>query len=241
MRNTRIFLDLPLSPQQTVTLPSKTSGHLVRVLRLPVAAQVTLFNGDDQEYRAEISEANPQATQLQVLEALAHSRESPLRITLLAGISRGERMDYTVQKAVELGVHAIQPVFCAATVLRLDADKREQRRVRWQDIAISACEQCGRNRIPPVLPLLDLPQALGIHSGLGLVLHGAASQGLRDLQKPSGPLSLLIGPEGGLNAGEIRQAEAAGFTSIRLGPRVLRTETAAPAALAALQTLWGDW
>lgn len=243
MRVIRIHTPNRLETGIETVLSAAASRHVVRVLRQDRGAVVMLFNGDNREYLAEITEPNPQATRLRVLEDRAANHESPLAVHLLAGISKGERMDFTVQKAVELGVASIRPVFCAATVVRLDADKAEKRRQHWQDIAIAACEQCGRNRIPPVLPATDMSNALRqAETGMRLVLHGEAKQGLRDLTHPENtPLALLIGPEGGLSAVEIQTAEAVGFAGVRLGPRILRTETAGMAALAAVQTLWGDW
>ncbi|WP_028989687.1 16S rRNA (uracil(1498)-N(3))-methyltransferase [Thermithiobacillus tepidarius DSM 3134] len=242
MRTIRIHTPEPLTVSGETVLPPAASNHLVRVLRQGPGAPVTLFNGDNREYAAILDTADPRAARLRITDCRPADRESPLAVHLLAGISKGERMDYTVQKAVELGVAGIQPVFCAATVVRLDADKRERRRAHWQEIAVSACEQCGRNRVPPVLPPVDFAQALTqATAGLRLVLHGQAAAGLRDLGRPDAPVTLLIGPEGGLSAAEIAAAEAAGFRPLRLGPRVLRTETAGVAALAALQALWGDW
>ena len=243
MREIRIHTQALLEPGAETVLALSPSRHLIRVLRQGTGARVTLFNGDNREYLAEITQADPQAARLRVLEERAANRESPLAVHLLAGISKGERMDFTVQKAVELGVASIRPVFCSATVVRLDADKAEKRQQHWQDIAIAACEQSGRNRVPRVLPARDFASALvQAEPGLRLVLHGGACQGLRDLEHPrETAVTLLIGPEGGLSAMEIQTGEAAGFTGIRLGPRILRTETAGMAALAAVQTLWGDW
>lgn len=243
MREIRIHTQTPLDPGIDIVLAASPSRHLIRVLRQNAGARVTLFNGDNREYLAEITQADPQATRLRVLEVRTADRESPLAVHLLAGISKGERMDFTVQKAVELGVASIRPVFCAATVVRLDADKAEKRRQHWQDIAIAACEQSGRNRVPTVLPALNFASGLvQAEAGMRLVLHGGAGQGLDDLEHPQDtPVTLLIGPEGGLRAAEVQAAEAAGFAGIRLGPRILRTETAGMAALAAVQALWGDW
>jgi 16S rRNA (uracil1498-N3)-methyltransferase len=157
-------------------------------------------------------------------------------------VSRGERMDYTVQKAVELGVSHIVPVVTERTVVNLKAERRERRQAHWQSVVNSACEQSGRNRVPRVAPVTDFGHWLTtVPAGLKLVLHHRTAQGLAGLAPPNGPVTLLIGPEGGLSAGEIDAARGAGFQPLCLGPRVMRTETAAVAALAVLQWRWGDF
>ena len=171
-------------------------------------------------------------------------RESPLRVVLAQAISAGERMDYTIQKAVELGVAAIQPVTSDRSVVRLDAARGAKRVTHWQAVPIAACEQCGRNRVPAVQPVMSIASWLGevaSDTTQGLLLLPRATLRLRDMQRPHASITLLAGPEGGLAPEEQQAAEHAGFTPVRLGPRVLRTETAALAALAAMQTLWGDF
>ena len=181
--------------------------------------------------------------EVQLKSACSPERESPLAIHLVQGVSSGERMDYTLQKAVELGVASIQPVMMRRTVVRLDEAKRVRRRRHWQGVAVSACEQCGRNHVPPVAPILDFVDWLNSvagQAGDNFILDPEAGQRLRDLAAPAGPLALLAGPEGGYDPAEREAARRAGFIPLSLGPRILRTETAALATLAAMQSRWGD-
>jgi 16S rRNA (uracil1498-N3)-methyltransferase len=180
---------------------------------------------------------------LRVGEPSLVDREAPLPVTLAQGISSGERMDYTVQKAVELGVDAIQPLAVERSVVRLNAERAAKRLAHWQAVSIAACEQCGRNRVPEVRPVATYTAWLAAAPAevTRLTLSPAASSTLHDLERPRGQIVLLVGPEGGLSPREHEDAAAAGFTAVRLGPRVLRTETAAVAALAAMQALWGDF
>ncbi|MBX3666722.1 MAG: 16S rRNA (uracil(1498)-N(3))-methyltransferase, partial [Burkholderiales bacterium] len=170
--------------------------------------------------------------------------ESPLQVTLAQAVSSGERMDYTIQKAVELGATAVQPLLAERCVVRLSGERAAKKRLHWQGVAVSACEQCGRDVVPEVRPLLGLRDWLqqpGPAGGLRLLLAPGAATGLRDLSRPADGITVLAGPEGGLAPAEADDAVRAGFTPLRLGPRVLRTETAAVALLAALQALWGDF
>ncbi len=216
---------------------------MAHVLRLAVGDAVTAFDGRGHEYAATVARISRQGVMLNVGEPQTLSRESPLDIVLAQGISSGDRMDYTVQKAVELGVRAIQPLSTERSVVRLDAARAAKRAGHWQGVAIAACEQCGRNELPQVLPVASYTAWLGAlpPAVLRLTLTPGAAQRLAELDRPSGAIVLLAGPEGGLSPGEHGDAEASGFTPVRLGPRVLRTETASVAALAAMQTLWGDF
>ena len=169
--------------------------------------------------------------------------EPPLQITLVQSLPSGDKMDWVVQKAVELGITAIQPVMAKRSVVRLEGDRARKRVLHWQEVAISACEQCGRNTVPAILPLMDLNQYLVREhkdDERRFLLDPIGGQRLRKMDRPSGPMSLLIGPEGGFEEGEIDLARSLGFHSLQLGPRVLRTETAGLAALAAMMALWGD-
>jgi 16S rRNA (uracil1498-N3)-methyltransferase len=218
----------------------------MRVLRLKRGEPVILFNGDGAEYAAVVVEASRDRFALDVTGRDVMDREAPFAVTLAQAVSSGERMDYTIQKAVELGIAAIQPLEARRSVVRLSADRAQRRVAHWQAVAIAACEQCGRNRVPPVLPLMQLDEFL---AGCGarrdgerrVLLSPRTSRGLRDLERPTGAIVMLAGPEGGLSPEEERVAEQTGFLPVRLGPRVLRTETAAVAALAAMQALWGDF
>jgi len=218
----------------------------VRVLRLKAGDAVVLFNGDGAEYTAIISEAGRDRLALDVTGRTAVDRESPLAVTLAQAVSGGERMDYTVQKAVELGAAAIQPLTAERSVVRLQGERAAKRAEHWQAVVVASCEQCGRNRLPQVLPLLAFDaylagQAARRDGALRLMLSPRSARGLRDLDRPAGAIVVLAGPEGGFSPQEERAAEQAGFLPARLGPRVLRTETAAVAALAVIQTLWGDF
>jgi 16S rRNA (uracil1498-N3)-methyltransferase len=228
-----------------VVLPAAQARHIVQVLRMKAGAPLTLFNGDGAEYAAVIARADKGLVSALIEGVRAVERESPLEVTLCQGVSRGERMDYTVQKAVELGVARIEPVTTSRGVVRLDAARARQKSDHWQAVAIGACEQCGRNRVPPVAPVVRLEDWLVCHrggdAGTGILLDPDSGRGLAELPRPSGGVILLAGPEGGLADDERHDALRCGFVPVRLGPRVLRTETAALAALAAMQTLWGDF
>jgi 16S rRNA (uracil1498-N3)-methyltransferase len=243
VRIPRIYQPIPLASGQTLELDAQATVHLTKVLRLRVGDALVVFNGEgDGEFAARVSAVGRRSASIEIGEHVDRSVESPLELVLFQGISRGERMDYTVQKAVELGVARIVPVLTERTVVNLKGERQEKRREHWQAVVNSACEQSGRNRVPVVAPITPFAAALAeAGEGLKLVLHHRAETDLAALPPPQGPVSLLIGPEGGLSAQEIAAAEAAGFVPLRLGPRVLRTETAALAALSVLQWQWGDF
>jgi 16S rRNA (uracil1498-N3)-methyltransferase len=237
----RFYCALALSAGQTVTLPAETFHHAIRVRRLRVGDELVLFAGDGREARAVLVVINRDAADAAISIVTAADRESPLTATLLQGLSAGDRMDYTLQKAVELGVAVIVPVTTQRSVVRLDRDRADKRNAHWRQIVIGACEQSGRNRIPDVLPVVPLAEGLAaVSAPQRFVLSFDGGARLRDLTAPTGAIALLAGPEGGLTADEERAARDAGFAPLSLGPRVLRTETAAVAALAAMQALWGD-
>lgn len=216
--------------------------HLLNVLRLKAGDTVILFDGRGSEYPASIRRIDKSGITLTVSGRRAVSRESPLKALLAQGISSGERMDYTVQKCVELGVAAIQPLLAQRSVVRLAGERAQKRVAHWQSVAAAACEQCGRNQLPAIYPVLPLMSWLATPpAGECLVLSPGAPTPLRDIARPAGAVTLLVGPEGGWNEEEIAAAQRAGFMPLALGPRVLRTETAAVAALAAMQALWGDF
>jgi 16S rRNA (uracil1498-N3)-methyltransferase len=241
VRIPRIFLPVPLHPRTSVALDERAANHVVRVLRLRAGAEVVLFNGAGGEHPAVLTHVDKRRVEAEVAEHAAREVESPLRVTLLQGISRGERMDYTIQKAVELGVARILPVLTERSMVSLAGERLEKRLRHWQGVAASACEQCGRNRVPEVAEPATLAERLAEPlGGPGLVLHHRAEAGLAQLPDPAGDVHLLIGPEGGLAPAELASAERAGYLGVRLGPRILRTETAAVVALAALQAWWGD-
>jgi 16S rRNA (uracil1498-N3)-methyltransferase len=239
---TRLYFPADIPAHGIVVLPAQSAHHLVHVLRVRAGDSVVVFDGRGSEYDASIDRVDRGGVTLRVGEARVVNRESPVEVTLAQGISTGERMDYTVQKAVELGVAAIQPLTTERSVVRLDEARAAKRVAHWQAVVAAACEQCGRNIVPPVLAVKTLSAWLGTPSGsVRLTLSPGAGTRLAGLEKPKASLTLLVGPEGGLSTRERADAEAAGYLAVRLGPRVLRTETAALAALAAMQTLWGDF
>ena len=242
MRVTRIFCDAPLKSDLELPLPAAGAYHVARVLRLREGAALALFDGTGNEFRAEIARVVGDVVTVRVGTQLPATGESPLRITLIQGVSRSERMDWALQKATELGVSAIAPVLTARSVVRLDAKQAEKKRGHWQGIVIGACEQCGRSRLPNVAAPIPMRDYLGTvrKEGLRLVLSPVAPGSLAGLMSLPSKVELLIGPEGGLDDDELAAAEKAGFMPVRLGPRVLRTETAAVVALSVLQALWGD-
>ena len=244
VRIPRIYRPGPLACGQSFELDGQAAVHLTRVLRLRAGDALCLFNGEGGEFAARLLEAGRRSARIEVGEYSAREVESPLRLVLAQGVSRGERMDYTVQKAVELGVSAIVPLETARTTVNLTAERRAKRLAHWQGVVVSACEQSGRNRLPPLEPVRAIDDWLvetAGQPGLKLVLHHRAEASLAGLPPPAGPVTLLIGPEGGLSESEIEAAVSHGFRPLRLGPRVLRTETAAVAAMSVLQCLWGDY
>jgi 16S rRNA (uracil1498-N3)-methyltransferase len=244
VRLTRVYVDAPLAAGERVILEGNAASHVSRVLRLRVGEALTLFNGAGGEYAASIDAARGGRLTVAVGEPRAVERESPLTLTLAQGVSRGERMDLVVQKATELGVSGIVPLFTERSVVRLGAQQAERKLNHWRAIAIAACEQSGRNRLPKVAPplsLADLLRSGADREGGRLLLSPGATSRLDALPHPATSVTVLIGPEGGLTDAEQEAAVAAGFLPVRLGPRVLRTETAAIAALALLQREFGDF
>jgi 16S rRNA (uracil1498-N3)-methyltransferase len=243
MRLTRVFVEQRLVSGKGVGLPEQAGLHLTRVLRLDPGAPVILFDGTGGEYQGTL-ERDGRNWWAKVGAHDPVERESPLAITLLQGVSRGERMDLIIQKSTELGVARIVPVLAERSVVKIDARQRARKQEHWQAIAVSACEQCGRNRVPQVADALSLGDAIAALAPEGArCLLAADATGSLANAATSGErtLALLIGPEGGLSDNEQKFARANGFTAYRLGPRILRTETAGLAALAALQTLAGDF
>ncbi|MDO9226445.1 MAG: 16S rRNA (uracil(1498)-N(3))-methyltransferase [Pseudomonadota bacterium] len=241
----RFYCDLPLSSGHLVALPDAVARHAVGVLRLRAGEAVALFNGDGGEYHGVLENVGGKGASVRLASRHEPARESPLEVRLAQGISSGERMDYTLQKAVELGVAAIQPLTMRRSVVRLNEEKAIKRRAHWQGVVNAACEQCGRNLLPPVAEIHEFTAWVrGIAQEtetLKLLLDPEGDLCLRDLPPPTSPILLLAGPEGGFDPAERKLARAAGFHGLRLGPRVLRTETAALAALAAMQAVWGDF
>jgi 16S rRNA (uracil1498-N3)-methyltransferase len=242
MRKIRVFVDAPLSPGATVPLPPPAIEHLARVLRLPDGAQLACFNGDGSDYAATLELRGKSAASLRVGAAATAAAESPLAITLVQAVARGERMDLVLQKATELGVARFVPILSERTEVKLDDERAERRVAHWQRIVENACEQSGRARVPRVdapIPLARYAEAERSTTGTKLALHPDAALTVATLE-PTTALTLAIGPEGGFSDRDLSMLETAGFTRLRLGPRILRTETAGLAALAALQSRFGD-
>lgn len=243
MRTIRVFHSASLKGKDRVTLDAGAAKHLLTVLRLKLGAEVTLFDGSGFEFAGVLDQVDKKQAWVKITRMHGPVVESPLHVTLAQGVSRGERMDYTVQKAVELGVAAIQPVLTERSVVKLDKDGGEKKRLHWQSVAVSACEQSGRVKVPEVRPPVTLPQFLASkpEADLKLLLdpEGGVTAGVLP-QPANGKVMLLVGPEGGLSEHEIALAARVGFQGMKLGPRILRTETAALVALSLLQASWGD-
>jgi 16S rRNA (uracil1498-N3)-methyltransferase len=243
MRLIRVFIESALVPGARIEAAGTAAAHMARVLRLVAGEPVTVFNGDGSDYPARIVAIRGSRVEVEVLEQRQARPESPLALTLVQGIARAERMDLIVQKATELGVASIQPVVTARSVVRLDAKTTERKLSHWRGIVIAACEQCGRARLPAIAEPLPLSEWLARPmppSVRRLQLAVDALESLASAAAGAGTIELLIGPEGGLEESERKSATRAGFRACAIGPRVLRTETAALAALAVLQAAAGD-
>ncbi|HEZ3130312.1 TPA: 16S rRNA (uracil(1498)-N(3))-methyltransferase [Neisseria meningitidis] len=238
----RFYLPENLSVGQTVALPDNIVRHL-NVLRVRPNENITLFDGKGKAHAAQLTVLEKRRAEAEILHEDTTDNESPLNITLIQSISSGDRMDFTLQKSVELGVTAIQPVISERCIVRLDGERAAKRLARWQEIVISACEQSGRNTVPPVLPIIGYREALDKmpSESTKLIMSINRARKLADIRQPSGAIVFMVGSEGGWTEQEEQQAFEAGFQAVTLGKRILRTETAPLAALAAMQTLWGDF
>lgn len=263
MSNLRFFSAENLKIGATIKLSDSAAAHATRVLRLEISDELVLFNGDGHDYSCAITNIKKNETLVIVKNFVKMSNESPLNITLLQGISSGDRMDYTIQKAVELGVKNIVPINTTRSVVKLSSERAEKRLAHWQSVVHAACEQSGRAFVPTVFAPVQISIWLqgtinlkSSHADAGdanlittkntniktrILLNPIGAIKLSELEKPTGNIELLIGAEGGLCQAEIDLAIANGFQSVVIGPRVLRTETAALTAIAAMQTLWGDF
>ena len=241
MRTTRIYLDTDLNLNTTVELDRQSSHHLTRVLRLRNKQQFTIFNGKNGEYTAELLLDNKKA----FASIIHHSNISTtpsISITLLQCISKSDRMDLAIQKATELGVSKIIPLFSEHTSVNLNDERQQKKLSHWKSIIISACEQCGRNELPELGPVTAYSEFINYPlTGTKLVFDPLSDTGLHFIKPADNNYFLLVGPEGGLSDNEIRLSKQAGFTGIKIGNRILRTETAAIAGISAIQTLWGDF
>lgn len=244
MRIPRIHVDYDLHPGREVLLPDQAGEHVARVLRLERGAPLILFNGDGYEFDAALASLAKHAVTAEIGQKRTVERESPLPLTLAQAIARGERMDWVLQKATELGVGRIVPIVTERTEVKLDAERAERRMAHWRGVIASACEQCGRNQLPE----LEAPQSmdrwlamLGDAPATRLALLPEGDANLRQFPQMDNGAILAVGPEGGFTANDVALLTQAGFHGLRLGPRILRTETAGVAALAALQAMFGDF
>jgi 16S rRNA (uracil1498-N3)-methyltransferase len=243
VRLTRLYVAVPLLVGARIALPETAAGHLVRVLRAQAGDACVLFNGDGHDYDARIVAAGKRDAEVEILAARAIGNESPLRLVLLQALARGEKMDWILQKATELGVVAIVPVTSERSEVRLDGERADKRIAHWRSVVVSACEQSGRATVPAVAMPGSLAQAMADLPATArrLLLDPQATQGMRKLDLAAGGIVLAIGPEGGWSARDLASLRGNGFEGLRLGPRVLRTETAGIAAIAALQACHGDF
>lgn len=241
MRIPRIYHPELITVGGEMALSDDAANHVGRVLRMSTGQHVQLFDGSNQVFETEIVRADKKSVHVKVLRGEVDDRESPLHIHLGQVMSRGEKMEFTIQKSIELGVSLITPLFSERCGVKLDAERLNKKIQQWQKIAIAACEQSGRNRIPAIRPAMELAAWCAEEdNALKLNLHPRASASINTLPQPVERVRLLIGPEGGLSADEIAMTAGYQFTDILLGPRVLRTETTALTAITALQVRFGD-
>jgi len=243
MRQLRFYLSLSFDINQEYDVPESSARRMVRVLRLKEGDEITLFNGDNHEYAALIIDAGKKSVRVRVFGKSEVNRESPLYTHLIQSLSKGDKMEVTIQKAVELGVSVMTPVSSERTNVSLAGARLEKKMLHWQGVVESACEQTGRNRLPELRPLAGLKSALDVCRGvlaLKLILSPQAESSLVEIKTSAQNVIILIGPEGGLSEAEIAYALDCGFVAVKAGPRVLRTETAGPAILSVAQMLWGD-
>lgn len=241
MRIPRIYTQQPLQENTAIGLEPQASQHLSKVLRMSEGAEVTLFNGQGGEYSATISQLAKKQLTVEVGEKNSHDKQSPLDIHLGIAISKGDRMDWVMQKATEIGITKVSPLYTERTEVKLKGDRAKKKSDHWQQVIISACEQSGRNQLMLLEQPLSLSEWLAsTQADKKFVLHHRSDNGLNSVEKPTS-VALLIGPEGGLSNDEITQAQRHDFSALTLGPRVLRTETAPIAAASILQYIWGDY
>lgn len=241
MRQVRIFQAGEYQPGQQIELSPQAAQHVALVLRMKVSEPLILFNGrQEKDYHASIVSADRKHVKVEIISVENTHRESPLKIELAQAISKGDRMDFAIQKAVELGVSSIQPLFSERCVVKLDEKRLTKKQQQWQAISVGACEQSGRCLVPEVKPAMQFSDYIKKIEGQGLILAPGAEVSLSSVACSQQPLSLLIGPEGGFSETEIKQAASESIQALSLGPRILRTETAALTALAVLQANGGD-
>jgi len=242
MRVSRLFLDTVLTQGQTVSIDGERLNYIANVLRLKTGATVSVFNGKGGEYDANIVSISKRSAELEIGDFSNKDIESSLSIVLAQGISRGERMDFTLQKATELAVSRIIPLFSERCTVNLKGERLDKRVRHWQGTVRSACEQSGRNLVPNIDKPIPLTEFLNRDTGpCKILLDPESTQSLASISSTPSAITILIGPEGGFSDNERRLAYAKNYQGVQLGPRILRTETAALAAISAIQTLWGDF
>ncbi len=241
MRTIRIFYENDITIGNKIILPKQTSSHLIQVLRLNINSEIVLFNGDGRNHTAKIVAANKKATELEILSSDKNLTESPLQVHIALALTKNDKMDLAIQKAVELGVTEITPLIMTHSVVKLDAQKREKRHARWQEIIYSACEQSGRSKIPILNPITDWKHwndTTNVEHKIICDPHSIKT--LSEITPIPQSILLLIGPEGGFSTEEILDCRNRQYTNIQFGKRILRAETAAIATISSVQTLWGD-
>jgi 16S rRNA (uracil1498-N3)-methyltransferase len=242
MPSPRIYCDIRLGPGAQFSLPQDAANHVGKALRLRAGDALVVFDGRGGEYEAAILRIDRDRVDVKTGAFRDADREPPLQIGLVQGLPEADKMDWILQKSVELGVGWIQPVICERSVVRLSGDRAARRESHWQRVVIAACEQCGRNRVPAVRPTAAFRDwAAQPSQAARWMLAPGAGEPLASQEAPAGSVELLVGPEGGLSERELDIAATIGFASLSMGPRVLRTETAPLAALSAMQALWGDF
>ena len=240
IRNTRVYTPQKLVCGESIYLEQQASHHLIKVLRSKPGAHITLFNGDGHDYQSIFTMIESKTAAISINKKILVENESPINITLLQGLSRSDRMDATIQKSVELGVNQIIPVLCERSNFSIKADRRNKKNEHWKKIIISACEQSGRAIIPKLSDIISLNDAVSFANDCEkLILSTGTTQSLTSIKKPNN-ICVLIGPEGGFSDEELSVAAKNNFKEVGFGRRILRTETAGPAVITAMQTLWGD-
>ncbi|MDF2691385.1 MAG: rsmE [Gammaproteobacteria bacterium] len=241
MRLNRVYQNQALSEGQSLQLDAEASNHLANVLRMREAEKLIVFNGEGDEYLCSVISAQKKSMTVLLESKQTVLRESPLFIHLAQAVAKGDKMDLIIQKAVELGANAITPILTERSNVKLDSERFDKKMQHWQKVAISACEQCGRNVVPQVNAPLSLTKFIEHHEAeLKLILHPGNGQNLSTLSTPIASLIIMIGPEGGFAEQEISLAQSRNYIKLNLGPRILRTETAPLAAISILQSKWGD-
>ncbi|QDC70974.1 16S rRNA (uracil(1498)-N(3))-methyltransferase [Candidatus Methylopumilus universalis] len=245
MEENRFYHPEKLELKHVVELIAQTHIHATKVLRLKVGDQFALFNGDGYDYVAKVIELSKHKTSVEIIDRYQVNHESPLKITLAQGLAAGDKMDWIIQKAVELGIQSIQPLLTERSIVKLDRERADKKLEHWRTVAISACEQTGRSIIPDILSPIHIVQWLSnqnqIANSLKLILTPAKAQNINHLEKPSSPVVFMVGPEGGFSEKEMNLALSSSFVPVNFGKRVLRTETASVVALSIMQNLWGDF